>query len=96
MQISVLCSGKRWIIWAMKLVLKASNRYSLSFKPSYNSSLPKTVKQLRRFNGMMNFYGKFHLNGVKHLAPLYAGTSGKSIVMDERMHQSVRMGEDGS
>ena len=42
--------------------------------------LPKTVKQLRRFNGMVNFYRKFLQNGVKHLSPLYAATSGKVLL----------------
>ena len=42
--------------------------------------LPKTVKQLQWFNCMVNFYRKFLQNGVKHLSPLYAATSGKVLL----------------
>ena len=46
----------------------------------FEFQLPKTVKQLRRFNEMVNFYRKFLQNGVKHFAPLYAATSGKVVL----------------
>ena len=41
---------------------------------------PKTVKQLRHFNGVVNFYRKYLQNGVKQLVPLYAATSGKVLL----------------
>ena len=41
--------------------------------------IPRTVKQVRRFNGMVNFYRKFLQNAVINLKPLYVATTGKNL-----------------
>ena len=49
---------------------------------------PDTVKQLRSFNGMVNYYRKFLEGSHEVMRPLYKATSGKKLVWTEECEKA--------
>ena len=51
---------------------------------------PTSIKQLRRFNGMVNFYKRFIPDSANLMRPLYAATSGKLLKWTEECEEAFQ------